>query len=70
MIGVVVLLRQLLRLQEALAHLGEDPVSAAEEGVRSLSPGRPRLVWHDGRRGAAITTSNGVARRAVWKDVL
>ena len=54
MIGIVVLFGQLLRLQEALAHLGEDLVSAAEEGVRSLGPGRPRLIRQDRRREAAI----------------
>ena len=52
-VGVVVL-RELLGLNEALTNLGEDIITTAEKGVRSLRTCCPRPVWQYGWRGTAV----------------
>ena len=53
-VGVVVLLRQLLRLEETLSDLSEHLIPAAEKGIRSLSTRGARPVQQNGRRGTAV----------------
>ena len=53
-VGVVVLLRQLLRLDEALTDLSEHLIPAAEKSIRSLSTCGSRPVRQNGRRGTAV----------------
>jgi hypothetical protein len=53
-VGVVVLLRELLGLNEALTNLGEDIITAAEKGVRSLRTCCPRPVGQDGWQGMTV----------------
>jgi hypothetical protein len=61
-VGVLVLLRQLLRLEKALTHLGKDLITAAEKGVHNLRARRPRPVWQDRRRRVTVHHLEGAWR--------
>ena len=52
--GIVVPLRQLLRLEKALMHLGQDHVPVSEKRRGGLGMGQPRLIRQDGRRRATV----------------